>query len=301
MKLSGAILFLCALAGSVAAAQGPAPDARSKPEPKRPLQKPEPLGIAYCDVDHLYDTIPSLFYDDTDYTPQGRQHWNTQRYRCKIARTAALVDSLGVSVIGLWGVENEEVVRDISRACEGDYTYLHRTLNSLDGMDFALLYHADKFFPHYIEPGRRYLYVEGILRRAVGRGPQRRFRSDTLGLVLCSEARIFRWVVEELRDERPGAKLVTMGRLPAREAAKYGLRDVHAQAEKAGHGNIRSRAGWVMRDRIAVDTALRVGAGGVYIRRFLLDPAGTRPLPAFDRRHYAGGTSYALPVYVYLE
>lgn len=301
MKLSGAILCLCALAGSVAAAQGPAPDARPESEPKRPLQKTEPLGIAYCDVDHLYDTLPSPFYNDTDYTPQGCRHWNGERYRRKIARTAALVDSLGVAIIGLWGVENEAVVRDISRACEGDYTYLHRTLNSLDGMDFALLYHADRFFPHYVEPGRRYLYVEGILRRTVGRAPQRRFRSDTVGLVLCSEARIFRWAVEELRDERPGAKLVAMGRLPAREIARYGLRDVHAQAEKAGHGNIRSRAGWTMRDRIAADTALHVGDGGVYIRRFLLDPAGTRPLPAFDRRRYTGGTSYALPVYVYLE
>lgn len=261
----------------------------------------QPLGIAYCDADHLYDTLPSPFYDDSDYTPQGRLRWDTPRYRRKIARTAALVDSLGVPLVALWGVENEEVVRDISRACEGDYTYLHRTLNSLDGMDFALLYHADLFFPHYVEPGRRYLYVEGILRRPAGRGPHQRFRSDTVGLVLCSEARMFRWVVEELRDERPGVKLVAMGRLPAREIEKYGLQDVHARAEQAGRGNIRSRSGWTMRDRIAVDTALRVRTGDVYIRRFLLDPAGIRPLPAFDRRRYAGGTSYALPVYVYLE
>jgi len=261
----------------------------------------QPLGIAYCDADHLHDTIPSLFYDDTDYTPQGRLRWDTERYRRKIARTAALVDSLGLPIVALWSVENEAVVRDISRACKGDYTYLHRTLNSLDGMDFALLYYADMFFPHYVESGRRYLYVEGILRRPAGRGPKRRFRSDTIGLVLCSEARMFRWAVEALRDERPGTKLVAMGRLPAREVEKYGLRDAHARAERAGRGNIRSRAGWIMRDRIAVDTALRIDAGDVYIRRFLLDPAGTRPLATFDRRHYTGGASYALPVYVYLE
>ena len=29
------------------------------------------IGIAYCDLDHLYDTIPALFYDDSDYTPGG--------------------------------------------------------------------------------------------------------------------------------------------------------------------------------------------------------------------------------------
>ena len=261
----------------------------------------QPLGIAYCDADHLYDTVPSLFYDDTDYTPRGALRWNTERYRRKIAWTAALADSLGLPIIALWSVENEAVVRDIAAACQSDYSYLHRTLNSLDGMDFALLYYGDRFFPHYVEPGRRYLYVEGVLRRPAGRGDIRRFRTDTLGLVLCSEQRMVRWVVGDLRDERPGAKLVVMGRLPDRGLEEYGLHDAHARAERAGRGSVRSRAGWRMRDRIAVDTALRTSAAEVYIRRFLLDPARTQPLPTYQRRRYAGGTSYALPVYVYLE
>lgn len=37
-----------------------------------------PAGIAYYDVDRLYDTIPSLFYDDPAYTPQGKYGWNTE-------------------------------------------------------------------------------------------------------------------------------------------------------------------------------------------------------------------------------
>ncbi len=193
----------------------------------------QPLGIAYCDADHLYDTVPSLFYDDTDYTPRGALRWNTERYRRKIARTAALADSLGLPIIALWSVENEAVVRDIAAACQSDYSYLHRTLNSLDGMDFALLYYGDRFFPHYVEPGRRYLYVEGVLRRPAGRGDIRRFRTDTLGLVLCSEQRMVRWVVGDLRDERPGAKLVVMGRLPDRGLEEYGLHDGQAGAASA--------------------------------------------------------------------
>lgn len=260
----------------------------------------QPLGMAYCDADHLYDTVPALFYDDTDYTPQGALRWNTERYRRKIARTAALVDSLGLPIVALWGVENEAVVRDLAAACQGEYSYLHRTLNSLDGMDFALLYYGDVFFPHYVEPGRRYLYVEGTLRRPAGRGRARRFRTDTLGLVLCSEQRMVRWVVGDLRDERPGAKIVVMGRLPDRGLEKYGLRDVHAPAERAGQGNVRSRSGWRLRDRIAVDTALRSAAAGIYIKRFLLDPAGAQPLATYQRRRYTGGVGYALPVYVYL-
>ena len=115
------------------------------------------IGIAYCDLDHLYDTIPALFYDDSDYTPGGRLAWDTERYRRKIARTAAVIDSMRMPLVALWSVENEAVVRDIAAACRGDYSYLHCTLNSLDGMDFALLYYGDLFDPHYEEPGRRYL------------------------------------------------------------------------------------------------------------------------------------------------
>lgn len=31
----------------------------------------QPVGIAFYDVDRIYDTIPALFYDDSDYTPEG--------------------------------------------------------------------------------------------------------------------------------------------------------------------------------------------------------------------------------------
>ncbi|MDE6070754.1 MAG: hypothetical protein K2F92_07845 [Alistipes sp.] len=280
VRAGAAILFCCAI--RVVAAQK--------------------IGIAYCDVDHLYDTVPALFYDDSDYTPQGRLKWNSERYRRKIAQVAALADSLTLPIVALWGVENEAVVRDISAACRNDYSYLHRTLNSLDGMDFALLYFPDIFAPHYVEPGRRYLYVEGTLRRPAGRGhPRNRVRVDTLGLLLCSETRMARWVAADLREERPGARLVALGRLPAEGLESCGLRDAHARQEHLGRGNIRSNGGWRMRDRAAVDTAWRIDRGEIYIRRFLLDAAAIQPLATYDRRRYRGGTSYALPVYVYLE
>ena len=119
-----------------------------------------PAGIAFCDVDRLYDTLPALFYDDSEYTPEGRLKWNSARYERKVRQTAALIDSMGLDIVALWGVENEQVVRDIAQACRGDYAYIHRTLNSLDGMDFALLYYGDRFYPGRVETGRRYLRIE---------------------------------------------------------------------------------------------------------------------------------------------
>lgn len=265
--------------------------------------QPRP-GIAYYDLDHFHDTVPALFYDDSDYTPAGRLAWDTERYRRKVRNTAAVVDSMRLPLVALWSVENEAVVRDIAAACQGDYSYLHRTLNSFDGMDFALLYYGDLFEPYYDEPGRRYLYIEGVLHRPARRitgHPGVPTRTDTVGLVLCSDTRMAEWVVRDLREERPGVKLLVAGRSSSLDPAAFGLYDALERPARSGRGNVRRRDGWQMRDRILADTALRTRPGDVFARRYLFDPKTGTPRPTYVKRHYEGGYSYALPVFVYLE
>ena len=246
-------------------------------------------GIVYWDLDHLYDTVPALFYNDTDYTPSGRLAWDTERYRRKIRHTAAVIDSMRMPLVALWGVEHEAVVRHIAAASEGDNSYLHRTLNTLDGLDFALLYYGDLFSPHYAAPGRHYLYIEGTMGR------------DTVGLVLSADTRMSEWVVRDLREERPGVKLLVAGRTSSLAPGAFGLRDALERPARLGRGNVRRRGGWQMRDRILADTALRTSAGDVYARRYLIDPKTGTPLPTYEKRRYRGGYGYALPVFVYLE
>ena len=183
-------------------------------------QRPR-TGFAFYDVDRLYDTLPSPFYDDTDFTPQGRLKWDTERYRSKIRRTAAVIDSMALPLVALYGVENERVVRDLAATCRGDYSYLHRTLNTLDGLDFALLYYGDRFFPHRTEPGDRTLYVEGTLGR------------DTVGLLLVRDRRMLPWIIGELHEERPQVRLLVAGSVTPRDAARWGLHDATARAEDA--------------------------------------------------------------------
>ncbi len=246
-------------------------------------------AVAYYDVDRLYDTMPSLFYNDDDYTPQGLYRWNTERYMRKVGNTAAVVDSMALPVVALWGVENRAVVCDIVRACRGDYTFIHRTLNTFDGRDFALLYYGDRFFPDFVAEGRRYLYVEG------------EYDGERVGLLMVAEHRMARLVVEELREERSDVRLVVMGRCDGVQAERFGLEDVHRRAERAGRGTMYSRGRWVMRDRILVDTVFRSVAGDVYAREFLFDDTGGVPLRTIDRRGYRGGYGYSLPVYAGFE
>ena len=254
--------------------------------------------FAYYDVDRLYDTIPSPFYDDTAYTPTGRYGWNTERYTRKVRDIAAVLDSLQVPIVALYGVENEQVVRDLSAACTGDYVYLHRTLNTLDGLDFALFYHGDRFRPIRSRTGRRMLRIEGILQRSTPAGALRR---DTVTILLAADPATAALHLRDCLEEAPDRPLLAAGRLEKVDAAALGLTDRMARAARKGHGTRRTRLGWRMRDRIFTSPALGSRSGQVYVQRFLLDADAAAPLPTCDARRYRGGRSGNLPLWCKIE
>lgn len=254
-----------------------------------PALSAQEIGFGYYDVDRLYDTLPSPFYDDTDYTPAGRYTWSSERYARKIRQTAAVIDSMHLPIVALYGVENEQVVRDLSAATRSDYLYLHRTLNALDGMDFALLYEGDRLFPLRVETGRRMLFVEAVLVR------------DTVGILLCTDERLIASTLSDLKEARPTLPLIVAGRLTATDLAAHGLVDRHTAAAARGWGSRRRREGWVMRDRIATSPALGSTEGGIFLRQWLLDERGEAPVPTIAGRSYRGGTGSNLAVYCALR
>lgn len=179
-------------------------------------------GFAYYDLDRLYDTIPSLFYDDTDYTPEGRLRWSGERYRAKVERAGAVIGRMAMPLAGVYGVENEEVVKDLVRASDLPYSYVHRTLNTLDGMDFALLYYADRFFTERIETGYGYLCVEGTLD------------GKPTAVLLTRGDRYAAELLEELREnEHPasGSSVQASFRLELRKNSRSGMHWLRPSAE----------------------------------------------------------------------
>ena len=243
------------------------------------------VGFAYYDVDRAYDTALSPFYDDQDFTPDGRYHWTTERYERKVSDIAAIIDSMSLPIVALYGVENEQVVRDIASRCKGDYSYIHRTLNRLDGMDFALLYYGDVLFPDKIEVGLDYMLIETNIG------------SREYALLLTHRSRSLQSRVEQLKELSPERLIVVAGDLYGIDYAKFGLNDATADAERAGHGNTIYRNRWRMFDRILVDVRLE-NRCDVYARRWLLDRNG-EPRPTFNREGYTGGASRKLPIFCY--
>lgn len=245
----------------------------------------QPAGIAYYDVDKLYDTLPSHFYDDRAYTPQGTFKWDGDRYRRKVEGIAAVIDSMSLPVVALYGVENEQTVRDIADRCREDYSYVHRTLSTRNGLDFALLYWGDRLFIDEVRSGFDYMAIEAAID---GR---------PIMLILCrysSEAE--RIASKAARDGK--RTVIVMGRTDNFETKGGSFRDATAAAESSGMGNALLSRGWTMLDRIL--TGMNTGAeASVYARQWMLDRRG-RPAATFRGKRYTGGASGRLPIYIYI-
>lgn len=243
------------------------------------------FGVAFYDIDALYDTLPSRFYDDRAYTPQGRLRWDGQRYRRKIANTARVIDSMAMDIVALYGVENEQVVRDIVQACGNDYAYIHCTNDGDRGLDFALLYFGDSFFPERVTPWRGALCVEG---EAAGR---------PLAVIVTHRSASLGVLMDERGLPNNNTNIIILGLFNNSNFNKQGITDRTIHAERAGRGNRFRDGRWEMRDRIATDIAGDSHCD-VYARSWMLMPDG-RPRPTFDRTKYYGGYGSYLPVFIY--
>lgn len=108
------------------------------------------VSVGFYNVENLFDTIPSRFYDDRDFTPKGRNGWDSERYERKLHNLSRVVGDAGFDMLGLGEVENEEVVRDLVMSLRDDYNYIHRTTSDSRGIDVAMIYKGDKFFPEHV-------------------------------------------------------------------------------------------------------------------------------------------------------
>ncbi len=244
------------------------------------------VGIGYYDLDGLYDTSEALFYNDSAYTPTGSKRWSEERYERKIANTAAVIDSMALPIVGLFGVETDEVLRDVVRSSSLDYCSVHRTRNSLDGLDFALLYFGDQLFVERVEAQREMLIVAATL-------------SDNTPLTIIL-TRNGDDTVDYLSRTPHDQMVVVMGMIYPGQIDRLGYANLFADREARGEGNYCIDRGYVMHDRIATNRNEKFLKSAVFITPWLLTPNLEAPLPTFDKRTYKGGYSNFLPIFTYI-
>lgn len=287
--------------------------------------------IAFYNVENLYDTLPALFYDDSEYTPQGARRWGAERYGTKIRNIASVVDDMAADIVGLAEVESETALRELVMALETDYNYIHMTSGDRRGMDAALLYKGDKFFPDNTRlagsgGGREFLCVSGELL------------GERIELVVCHMASnlnsydfragkmtALRRLLESMLENDPAANIIVMGdmnAMPGERVVKNTLGRMDSPYDfmynpfwgqyMAGKGTYWYRGKWYMYDWMLVGSSLARGSGiraedgGIFVKEYMTEAYGTahlqarKPSRTFYGREYVGGYSDHLPVYLYI-
>lgn len=244
-------------------------------------------GIAFYDVEALYDTIPSKFYDDRAYTPDGLHKWNSARYARKVANISQVIDSLDMPIVALYGVENEQVVKDIAASVKGEYAYIHRTQDSRDGLDFALFYYGDIFFPEEVTTHYNAICIEGFLH------------DKELAIIINNSSSSLGVLLKKAELTSDSKAIILLGRESKEDISRWGFNDVLASQEAAGRGSVVRGNKWQMRHRIATNIHT-IKHCGVYIKEWLLDSQGA-PKPTFERTKYRGGYSSSLPIFIYFD
>lgn len=294
-------------------------------------------SVAFYNVENLCDTVQSKFYDDSAFTPQGRKGWNTERYNRKISNIARVIDEMNVDVLGIAEVETKAVVQDLVNNLNTDYNYIHASSGDSRGMDLALLYKGDKFFPDSValvdsKVSREFLYARGEycgveVHFVICHLPSRLNKSSYCEKAFYALHRL----IYDILDKDHNANVILMGDFNASPVEKLmkmymgrsGAKDafmtnVLNDAYRSGFGSYFSDGSWLLFDNIFVNpeffstSGFRLAGAGVYSRQYMLRfesdgktiiGGGGRNVPyrTYAANSYLGGYSDHLPVFMVLE
>ena len=111
--------------------------------------------IGFYNLENLFDTIDDPLKDDGEFTPQGTNQWNTEKYLAKLHNMAYAISTIGtdispdgVAVLGMSEMENRTVLEDLVAQPElknRNYQVVHYDSPDRRGVDVGLLYNPKYF------------------------------------------------------------------------------------------------------------------------------------------------------------
>lgn len=139
-------------------------------------------NILFYNLENLFDTKDNPVTDDDEYTPGGAKHWTFNRLNKKLSNLSKVILNasgwIPPDLIAVCEVENRYVLEKLIKdtpLVKYPYKIIHKESPDPRGIDVALLYNDQTFFPleyDYIpltnEKGniinsREILYVNGII------------------------------------------------------------------------------------------------------------------------------------------
>lgn len=211
--------------------------------------------IAFFNVENLFDTINNPNTFDEDFTPQGKNHYNSAVYQKKILNIAGVLSEIGKektkttpAIIALSEIENDTVLNDLicSRPLKDQhYQIIHYNSPDIRGIDVALLYKQEVFKPLeqkstevklWNDEGKRIytrdiLTVKGFLDDEliyiiVNHWPSRRGGQQKSSPKREKAAFIVQNIINEIKAEDEEARIIILGDFnddPVDKSIKSGL------------------------------------------------------------------------------
>ncbi len=199
--------------------------------------------IAFYNLENLFDTIDSPNVNDTEFTPQGKRKWDSERYHSKINKISSVISIIGEdegihspALLGVCEIENRKVLDDLIQSPNLNhlpYKILHYDSPDKRGIDVALIYNSHQFKVLKNKPyplklidetsgnriyTRDQLYVYGILNGdsihlIVNHWPSRYGGSKRSIPLRKAAALLNRSIIDSVLHINAHAKIITMGDL----------------------------------------------------------------------------------------
>jgi len=295
--------------------------------------------IMFYNVENLYDPFNDSIKDDDEFTPGETRHWNYSRYRQKLFAISKVIIAAGEGKLpvltGLCEIENAFVLTQLIKSsplAAASYKFIHRDSPDPRGVDVALLYDTNRFFPVHTEylqiifqgntvsTTREILYCKGIINFCdtlhvfVNHWPSNYGGSASSDGRRHRTAEILKAKVDSILGSVPNTTIIIMGDLnegPDGDNLKL-LLNSNEQAGKliADYtgiprfaGSHKFRGNWETLDHILFSDNLKSKYTirfRLFDADFLLEPddgyTGTRPWRTFSGPTYKGGVSDHIPV-----
>lgn len=202
--------------------------------------QPKVYGVAFYNLENLFDTINNNGKYDLEFSPKGDHKWDSRKYWAKIHNMAYAISQLttkatpeGPAIIGVSEIENRSVLEDLVKAEPVKHLNLqvvHHDSPDRRGVDVGLLYNP-KYF-RVLNVTNHLLYVEkepnfrtrdqmcvfGLLGPArvaviVNHWPSRRGGTEQSSWLREAAASLTRHIADSLHAIDPNIGIIVMGDL----------------------------------------------------------------------------------------
>lgn len=233
MKKLGYTLLLLVVAG-LAATTATVGHARN------PGKKVQVFGVAFYNLENLFDTINNNGKYDHEFSPKGKNQWDSRRYWKKINNLGYAISQMttpttkmGPAVIGVSEIENITVLQDLVKdrhIAEWNLQIVHHDSPDRRGVDVGLLYNP-RFFKvinvknHYLKIDslpwfrtRDQMCVVGLLGGTrvgiiVNHWPSRRGGAEQSSWLREAAASLTKHIADSLLTIDPAMGVIVMGDL----------------------------------------------------------------------------------------